>query len=155
NFATANDTGITIMAVEASVFHQEMFARHKDEYGPKIRQLIEKGLNISAIEYAKALRTRAQLQDNMKSLFSRVNALVTPGAAGAAPKSLATTGSAVMQGPWSVTGLPAISLPTGLSKDGLPLAIQLVGPQLGEASLFAVVRWCERALDVQLRPSLE
>lgn len=154
-FATANDTGNIIMAVEASTYHQEMYAEHKDQYRPGIRRLIENGLNTSATDYARALRARRQLRVDIEPLLHKVDALVTPGATGTAPPGLSATGSPVMQGPWSVTGLPAISLPTGLSKDRLPLAIQLVGPPLGEGRLLAVARWCEKALDVHLQPPLD
>lgn len=59
-----------------------------------------------------------------------------------------------MQGPWSILGVPAISLPTGLNKDSLPLAIQLSAPPKAEDHLLAVARWCEKALDVHLHPPL-
>ncbi|MBM2825055.1 MAG: Amidase [Dehalococcoidales bacterium] len=154
NFSKANDIAIIIMAVEAAVYHQEMFASHKDQYGPAIRKLIEKGLSTPATEYGRALRARLQLRADIEPLLGGIDALVTPGTTGAAPLGLASTGSPVMQGPWSVTGLPAISLPIGLGQAGLPLAIQLVGPPRDECALLAVARWCERVLDVHLRPAL-
>ena len=46
-------------------------------------------------------------------------------------------------------------MPTGLGRNSLPLAIQLVGAPLAEDRLLAVARWCERVLDVSLRPLLD
>jgi len=155
SFAIIRDIGRLIMAVEGATNHQEMFAKHKDEYGPKIRGLIEEGLKTPATDYAKARQTRLQQYADMEPLLHQMDALLTPGATGAAPRGLASTGSAVMQGPWSILGVPAISLPTGLNKDGLPLAIQLSGPPRAEDRLLAVARWCEKALKVQLQPPLD
>jgi len=155
SFANIHETSRTIMAVEAATYHQEMFAKHKEQYRPGIRKLIEDGLTIPATEYARALEMRLQQHTDTEPLLHKVDAMLTPGASGAAPRSLETTGNPVMQVPWSVMGVPSISLPTGLSKDGLPLAIQLAGPPLAEDRLLAVARWCERVLNWHLRPPLD
>lgn len=154
NFSEMFDNGRTIMAVEAATYHQAMFAKHKDLYRTGMSKLIEQGLSISAIEYVKILETCSQQYANVKPLLHQVDALLIPGAVGAAPYGLASTGSPVMQGPWTIMGIPAISLPTGLNKDGLPLAIQLVGHPKAEDHLLATARWCERVLNVQLKPPL-
>ncbi|MFC1904208.1 amidase [Chloroflexota bacterium] len=155
SFAELHEINRIIMSVESAAYHQEMFAIRKDQYRPKIRETIERGLSIPATEYAKMLQVRLQQQTAIGSLFSQVDALLTPGAPGTAPKDLTTTGAAVMQRPWTTIGLPSISLPTGLGQNGLPLAIQLVGAPMAEDRLLAVARWCERTLDVHLRPSLD
>jgi len=97
----------------------------------------------------KRLKQRAQLP-----AFSPFDALLAPSAPGAAPRGLEDTGSPVMQAPWTILGLPAISLPIGLNKGGLPLGIQIIGPPRAEDRLFAAALWCERALDIHLRPPL-
>ena len=155
SFATVPDTGNIIIAAEAATCHQEMFAEHKEQYGPGIRKLIEDGLAIQVTEYARALQTRLQQRAEIEPLLRQVDALLTPGVPGVAPRGLSSTGSAVMQGPWTIIGVPSISLPTGLSQDGLPLAIQLAGSPLAEDRLLAVARWCEQALNVHLRPPLD
>ena len=154
NFPEIFDNGRNIMAVEAATYHQAMFAKHKDLYRTAMSKLIEQGLSISAIEYARMLEMRLQQYASVKPLLQQVDALLIPGAVGAAPYGLASTGSPVMQGPWTIMGIPAISLPTGLNRDGLPLAIQLVGHPKAEDYLLATARWCERVLNVQLRPPL-
>lgn len=155
SFATVPDTGNSIMAVEAAAYHQEMFAKHKEQYRPGIRKLIEDGLTIRSTEYASALQTRLQQYADIEPILHQIDALLTPGTTGTAPHGLAFTGSAVMQAPWSIIGVPSISLPTGLSQSGLPLAIQLAGPPKAEDRLLAVARWCEKALNVHLRPPLD
>ncbi len=151
NFSEIYDNGLRIMAVEAATYHQAMFTKHKDLYRPEISRLIEQGLSISATEYARILLTRSQQYVSVKPLLHQVDALLVPGAVGAAPYGLASTGSPVMQGPWTIMGIPTISLPTGLNKDGLPLAIQLAGYPRAEDHLLSTARWCERVLNVRLR----
>jgi amidase len=56
--------------------------------------------------------------------------------------------------PWSFAGVPAISLPSGLSRAGLPLAVQLVAPMAAEERLFDAARWCEARLEFTAAPSL-
>ena len=48
--------------------------------------------------------------------------------------------------PWSYTGLPTVSFPIALSADGLPLAMQLVGPARAEPELFRVAQWSEEVI---------
>ena len=155
SFAELHEINRIIMSVESAAYHQEMFAKHKDQYRPKIRGTIERGLTIPATEYAKILQARLQQRADVGSLLCQVDALLTPGAPGTAPKDLTTTGDPVIQRPWTTIGLPSISLPTGLGQNGLPLAIQLVGAPLAEDHLLAVARWCERTLGVYLRPPLD
>ena len=154
SFPDIDANGRTIMAVEVATYHQEMFANHKNQYGTEIGKLIEDGLAIPTTEYVKALQRRLQQYADVESLLHQVDVLVTPGAPSAAPYSLASTGSAVMQAPWTIMKVPTISLPTGLSEDGLPLAVQLVGPSLAEDYLLSVARWCERVLNVSFWPPL-
>jgi len=154
SFQDIHANGRTIMAVEAATYHQDMFAKHKNQYGTEIGKLIENGLAIPTIDYVKALQRRLQQYADVKPLLSQVDALLTPGAPGAAPYSLASTGNPVMQAPWTIMGVPTISLPTGLSKDGLPLAVQLVGPPLSEDHLLNVAQWCERVVNVCFRPPI-
>ena len=154
NFSEILDNGHTIMAVEAATYHQTMFSKNKKQYRTEMSKLIEQGLSTSATEYARILETRRQQFADVKLLLGQVDAVLTPGAVGAAPSGLTSTGNPVMQGPWTTMGVPTMSLPTGLSKDGLPLAVQLVGHPKAEEHLLTTARWCERVLNVYLRPPL-
>ena len=150
DFSEIRDNGRTIAAVEAASYH----LKQKDKCGTNMRKFIEQGLSISGIEYARIQERRLQQYADVKPLLHQVDALLTPGATGAAPRGLANTGNPAMQEPWSIMGIPTISLPTGLNKGGLPLAVQLVGHPKAEAHLLTVARWCERVLNVHLRPPL-
>jgi Asp-tRNA(Asn)/Glu-tRNA(Gln) amidotransferase A subunit family amidase len=150
--AATFDLNHVIMKVDAAAYHKDMFAKRKELYGPNIRGLVEEGLATPATDFAAALRARGEVRNEMELLLGRVDAMLTPGAPGEAPPGLTSTGNSVMQRPWSTTGLPSIGIPTGLSKNGLPLAVQLGSASMTEAKLLGVARWCEDALNVHLRP---
>ncbi len=155
SFATIIDNARIIMAAEAAASHRESFAKHRDKYQDGIRKLIEDGQAIDTGEYEMALQVRLQQCYEMEPLLHQFDALITPGIPGPAPHGLSSTGNPVMQAPWTIMGIPAISLPSGLSKNGLPLAIQLAGPPKAEDRLLAVANWCESALKVNLRRPLD
>jgi Asp-tRNA(Asn)/Glu-tRNA(Gln) amidotransferase A subunit family amidase len=139
----------TVMAVESAAYHQERLRKHPEDYDPRIRALIEQGLNCPAPEYARCKNHQELLRSEMVPCFDSVDALLTPATTCPAPDA-GTTGDPAFNSPWSYTGFPTISFPVGLSTDGLPLAIQLVGQAWSESKLFSVALWCEEALAVAL-----
>jgi Asp-tRNA(Asn)/Glu-tRNA(Gln) amidotransferase A subunit family amidase len=152
SFSTVSETRRIILGVEDYAYHQEMFENNKDKYSVSVRELLNEGSTIPAVEYTRALQTRLQQRVDMSLLMNNFDALITPGAPGAAPQDLTTTGNPVMQLPWSTIGVPAINLPTGLAENGLPLGVQLVGSPMDEMGLLGVAYWCQRVLDINLRP---
>ena len=58
----------------------------------------------------------------------------------------------MFQTPWTVARAPAVTLPSGLSAEGLPLGVQLASGLFDETTLLTSARWCEDALDVSLTP---
>ena len=65
---------------------------------------------------------------------------------GEAPKGLSYTGDAEYCAPWTLLGVPALSLPAGFGKNGLPLGIQIVGPYREDYRTLRVAKWVEGAL---------
>ncbi len=131
-----------VMAVEAAAFHQERLRRHPDDYGPRIRSLLEEGLACPAVEYARTKEHQARLKADMAAVFHDVDALLCPATTMPAPDA-ATTGDPAFNSPWSYTGLPVVSIPTELSPDGLPVGVQLVGAARSEGLLFQAAAWGE------------
>jgi aspartyl-tRNA(Asn)/glutamyl-tRNA(Gln) amidotransferase subunit A len=144
----------TIMHVEAAAVHAELFRQHADLYRPKLRATIETGSLIPGVYYMQAQRIRRQFRRDMAQLFQRVDFLLAPAAPGPAPRDLTTTGDPSFNSPSSFSGLPAITIPSGLNAAGLPLAIQFMGPALAEDRLLAAARWCEGTLNVNLKPPI-
>jgi Asp-tRNA(Asn)/Glu-tRNA(Gln) amidotransferase A subunit family amidase len=135
-----------VMAVEAAQYHESRFRRHPEDYAPRITQLLEEGLACSGPEYARAKDHQRRLKGDMQELFTNTAPiLISPATTGPAPLS-DTTGDPAFNSPWSYTGLPTISIQTGYFADGLPLAIQLIGGEATEATLFSFAAWCEKRL---------
>jgi len=153
SFEGIHEAGTRVMQVEAAAFHAARFAAHAEHYRPKIRGLIEAGMNVPGVGYAAAQRHCRRFRVEMTPLFERSDALLMPVAGTPAPKGLGSTGDPTFCAPWSFAGLPAIALPSGLAPDGLPLAIQLVSGLFDEPRLLAVARWCEATLGFSAAPS--
>ena len=152
SFATCHAAQRIVMNVECAAFHEELFMERADYYGPKLRSTIEVGMLIPGVRYLQAQRLRRRFRREMADMAGSMDALLTPTTPTPAPQDLSTTGDPAFQVPWTSSGLPTITIPTGLSRSGLPLGIQLAGRPFDEASLLAVARWCEAALGVELTP---
>ena len=152
SFASCYAAHRTVMNVECAAFHEQYFRDRADDYGPNLRAVIEAGILIPGVRYVQAQRMRRRFREEMTALANRVDALLTPTTPAPAPRDLNTTGDPQFQSPWTSSGLPTVTIPSGLSESGLPLGIQLAGPSFGEAPLLAVARWCESVLGVELVP---
>ena len=152
SFATCHAAHRIMMYLECATFHEELFKEHADDYAPKLRGIIESGLLIPGVRYLQAQRMRRVLRRELEATAVKVDAILTPTTATPAPRDLTTTGDARFQSPWTLAGLPTITIPSGLSRSGLPLGIQLAGPPFKEEGLLAVARWCEATLGVELMP---
>lgn len=138
------EAGMVVMQVEAAKVHASQFADHRDQYRPKIRGLIEAGMDVAPGAYGRAREHLRRFRDEMAGLLGRVDALLSPVADGPAPEGTASTGNPMWCAPATFTGFPAIALPTGFAANGLPLAIQLVSAT--EQRLLRVASWCEAHL---------
>ena len=146
SFDGIHAAGDTVARAEAAAFHRDLYARHAAEYPKHIGEAVKVGHGIAAVDYIAAQARRRVFRAEMGAIAARYDALVSPTAAGPAPKGLDSTGDPYFCAPWSSAGMPSISLPTGLAGDGLPFAVQLTGAPWAEARLLAAAAWCERAI---------
>ena len=135
------EAGFQVMQVAAAAVHHDRFVQYPDQFRPKIRALIEAGRQVSGVDHVLAESHCRRFKTDVAPLLARVDALLLPVADSPAPAGLASTGDPSFCAPWSFTGFPAISLPSGSAANGLPLAIQLVAAE--ERRLLAVAVWCE------------
>ncbi len=140
----------TILRAETSAIHEELFRDHPEAYGPKIRSLIETGKLIPAIDYLRARRMRRIYQREMAALFDRFDVLMTPAARGTAPEGIATTGDPVMNGPWTLTNFPIMTLPHALGANGLPVGVQLCSREA--ELLFEIAGAVEKVVEFEAGP---
>jgi len=144
----------TILRADVAAIHENLFPAYPTAYGPKLRELIETGMLVPAADYLHARRLRRHFQRQMTRLFETFDVLLTPAAPGPAPVGIGATGSAVMNGPWSLADFPTMTLPFGLAADGLPLSIQLSGPPLAEAALMNAASAIESVAAFMEKPCL-
>jgi len=117
------------------------YQRGKDELSPILREMIERGQQVSSDDYDNALARMQDYQAFLDEFFEEYDAILTPSTAGPAPAGLGATGSPVMNTIWTFCGTPAINLPLLQSDDGLPIGVQLVGARDDDARLFRSTRW--------------
>lgn len=114
---------------------------HRDRMSDRLVRYIENGHAISWRRYANMKRLANGCRERLDELFTGLEILLTPCVPGEAPKGLATTGDARMQGLWTILHVPTISLPTHTGPNGLPVGIQLVGPPGEGGPLLSYARW--------------
>jgi len=143
-----------LMAVDAAESHLQTFTSHGAAYGPHMRALIDEGLSTLAIDYALALRHQDQFRRDMQAIIREDVIALTPATPTAAPRGLASTGDPRFNSPWSHAGMPTVTIPCGLTADGLPCGLQLIGPTGQEQRLLSAAAWCEQALAFRAVPPL-
>ena len=113
------------MNVECAAYHEQSHATQAEDFGPRVRSGMEMGMLIPATKYLQAQRLRRKFRQDMIQMAGQVDVVLTPAIPAPAPRDRNTTGDASFQVPWTTSGLPTVTLPSGLSEDGLPLAVQL------------------------------
>jgi aspartyl-tRNA(Asn)/glutamyl-tRNA(Gln) amidotransferase subunit A len=104
--------------------------------------------------YLQAQRVRRYLRDAADEAMAEYDAILMATAPGPPPKSPTSSGDWSLLTPWSHLGQPAISIPAGLSAEGLPLGLQFVGPTLSDEKLLGVGAWCQDVLGLLPLPPL-
>ncbi|REF36517.1 amidase [Thermasporomyces composti] len=117
-----------INLVELARSHEFRFPVYGDRYHPITARAIEDGRRISRAAYERALDERERYAADLVALMDAesIDAWLTPAATDTAPQGLDTTGSPVMNLPWSQARMPAVGLPAGRGVNGLPLGLQCV-----------------------------
>jgi Asp-tRNA(Asn)/Glu-tRNA(Gln) amidotransferase A subunit family amidase len=132
----------TIMAAEMAANLERLWNAGRDRLSPQLRELMERGREVRAIDHQRALRAVEPVRASFDELFmERYDAILTPPALGTAPRGLGATGDPVFCVPWTLLGMPAITLPVMRGANGLPLGVQLVGRRGFDARLMRTARW--------------
>jgi Asp-tRNA(Asn)/Glu-tRNA(Gln) amidotransferase A subunit family amidase len=135
----------TIMQAEMAANLDLEWERGRDKLSESLRAQLERGRAITALDHQVALARIPLLVEGFEEIFARCDAIVTPAAAGPAPKGLASTGDPAFCTLWTLLGMPALALPLMRGSNGLPLGVQLVGRRHGDARLLRTARWlCAR-----------
>ncbi|MEZ5777016.1 MAG: amidase [Paracoccaceae bacterium] len=146
----ANQGLMTILLPEASVIHEQLYARNAAGYAPGTRAQVEAGVKVAATDYVKAQRLQKELRDAVEAALASVDVLISPSVPFVAPledPEIADGEDSEMlaSGFANVTGHPSLSLPCG-AVDGLPVGMQLTGALGGDARLLSIAAAFETVL---------
>jgi Asp-tRNA(Asn)/Glu-tRNA(Gln) amidotransferase A subunit family amidase len=136
----------TIMEADLARYLAPEYERGKDRLSAILREIIERGQGILALDYNDAVDQIGVLNAALGGLFERYDALLTPATPGEAPKGLDSTGNPIFCTIWTLCGLPAVTLPILKGAAGMPMGAQLVAPKGDDARLLRTARWLEGAL---------
>jgi aspartyl-tRNA(Asn)/glutamyl-tRNA(Gln) amidotransferase subunit A len=156
--------GVAIVRPEARAFHGQWFPARRAAYGPDVAASLAAADEISGAAYLGALEERKALSKQMRGLFELVDMLagptvpiaafpnadayepVLPG--GELPRFALTR----MTYPYSLSRLPAITLPCGLTPERLPVGLQLAAAGGAEEALLELAARVERCLEFRTTP---
>lgn len=132
---------------EASAYHQRDVRERPEELGAGPRELLRIGLLLRATDYIDAQRARRRLVESFREAFRSVDLLVSPAVVAPAPPIGADrldngepvrTGLLRLPSPFNTTGFPAVAVPCGFTRSGLPIGLQLAARPFEEALLLRV-----------------
>jgi len=144
-----------------------MYRKTRDEgFGPEVKRRVMLGTYVLSAGYydayyLKAQKVRALMRQDFGEAFKKCDAVLTP----TAPTPAFLFGEKVddplamyLNDIYTVTanlaGVPGISVPCGLSKDGLPLGMQLLGPYWSEATLFRLAHAYQQKYPLNAEPRI-
>jgi aspartyl-tRNA(Asn)/glutamyl-tRNA(Gln) amidotransferase subunit A len=152
---------------DAGVVHADHLAARADILDPDVRQLAERGARLLATDYIKAQQSREAITRELLQALARTDVLVTPTSPIVSPRlgddTVEIGGRAVSMRPmlrrltlpFNLSGLPACTIPCGISPDGLPIGLQIIGKPFDEATVLRVAHAYERVTTWhQQRPAL-
>jgi aspartyl-tRNA(Asn)/glutamyl-tRNA(Gln) amidotransferase subunit A len=152
-----------VVAVEASAFHKRWLIERPQDYGPQVLMRLQNGLAIPGVSYLEAMRWRGPALAAYLAAVAGTDAVIVPGAPVPAP-TLAESdvgngpdADAVIQRltrftrPVNYLGVPSLAIPSGFTKNGLPVGMQLIGRSFDEAMLLRIGAAFQRATDFHER----
>jgi aspartyl-tRNA(Asn)/glutamyl-tRNA(Gln) amidotransferase subunit A len=155
---------VMIIAAEAGAAHANWMRTRPQDYSDQVRARIELGMSVPATTYLESLRLRGiALQQFSRAVFGKVDLLHAPSVNFQTPTIAETDvgGGTTMMNvmntitrltrPGNFLGLPVLSVPAGFAKNGMPTAMQLIGRQFDEATLFTAGHAYQQKTDWHLK----
>jgi aspartyl-tRNA(Asn)/glutamyl-tRNA(Gln) amidotransferase subunit A len=141
-----------VRAAEAYAYHREYITKTPELYQPLTRQRIQAGANVTAPAYIQGRRDLAEVRRKAEKWFDGVDVLVTPTLPITTPTIADPHADDILPAvrntsPFDVNGWPAISVPCGFTKQGLPMGLQIIGPRGSEAAVLQLAHAYEQATD--------
>lgn len=148
----------TIRLAEAAQIHLAWLKSRQCDYSSEMRKMLVDGTKISAIEYLQAMHITKEIRKEFLSILrNKIDALIAPTTIISAPRLnedavivnkdvLMDTRESLLRNTiiFNSVGLPAVSVPLGLTKEsGLPAGLQIVGPPYGEDLVLSIAYYFE------------
>ena len=158
-----NACGRVILTAEAYAVHEENLIKRGGDYGRLSYQRMMPGAIVSAADLIQALRMRRELYEVLARVLEDHDAIVTVNALAPAIRldafpvdaTLRTPGHTI---PFNVTGHPALAVPTGFAKSGLPIGLQIIGRPFDEPTVLrigaayeSVAQWTTKRPQIELK----
>src|SRR5215217_733537 len=143
----------TMTQSDGAAVHRDRLCEHPELFGEDIRRRLEDGAKTTSTEYILARRTQAEVKKRCELFFESYDLLITPTTPIAAPTIEGN--DAVEQAgrltrftsPFNLTGLPALSLPCGFTKEGLPVGLQIISRAWADAKVLNAAYAFEQATE--------
>jgi aspartyl-tRNA(Asn)/glutamyl-tRNA(Gln) amidotransferase subunit A len=156
------DVHLAVMLAEGFAFHAARVRETPQLFQPPVLGRLRGGESVGTATYIDRRRELDQTRRAAADLFAHVDLLVTPTVpllpipiAEAQDDQAGTALYARNTRPFNGYGLPAVSVPCGFAKNGLPIGLQIVGPPWGEESVLRLAHAFEQATDAgKQRPVL-
>lgn len=153
-FDLAVSMGLIVSRCEAAEYHRAFGAleANRERYTAPVYDQLDEAGRVSAVDYLHAQRGRAVIRERVLASLRGFDALVTPTCLVTAPAMaeveryfLVLSQNCIL---WSFIGVPALSIPCGRTRAGLPVGMQLAGGPFQDERLLALAAACEAALGV-------
>ncbi|MEN8197506.1 MAG: amidase family protein, partial [Pseudomonadota bacterium] len=140
-FNGALDDHRRIMEADLAASFAKEYSDGKDQLSDVLREMIERGQQVLAVDYNAALARIADYRAEIDEIINEFDAILTPATAGEAPVGLDATGSPAFCTIWTLAGAPALTMPILQGPSGMPLGVQLVSAKGDDGRLFRTARW--------------
>jgi aspartyl-tRNA(Asn)/glutamyl-tRNA(Gln) amidotransferase subunit A len=127
---------------DGAAVHRDRLKEHPDWFGEDIRRRLEDGAKTSSTDYVLARRAQTEVKKRCEHFFESHDFLITPTTPIAAPTieghdAVEQAGRLTrFTAPFNLAGLPALSLPGGFTKEGLPIGLQIVSRSWADAKVL-------------------
>ena len=149
-FMDARAANSLILVAEAYAYHEKTLQTRPDLFGKGVRDRVREGAFISSADYINAMRARSVIAGQVGEILKGADAIVSPSTPRPANPFEENDPEIAFRRPsffnaFNLTGLPAISVPNGMTSMGLPIGLQIAGRAFDEATVLRVARAYERA----------
>ena len=126
-----------------------------ERFGQDVLEALMSGLNVTGVEYARAISWRRDWKRSVADLFDQVDVVISPTSPTPAPPLTAPSfwmppiGSLLRA--WSMAGVPSMSLPCGFTDDNMPIGMEMAGQPWAESRLLQLGVAYQAVTDWHLR----